>query len=166
MAQRWVDRIKNAGQRNQRLLLCKILLAFARTRRLAATNEIEIRSKKTRRLAQEAQSLRLTANIGRADTRCRLELARLGSLQEVFYARALEGNVECAALVTKIIERRCIMLGLSMPCGIANRRRSAPTEADIDRIEQALNEPRGLEQSTFASPNRTLITSGLRSEKL
>src|SRR5215471_11534351 len=41
-----------------------------------------------------------------------LELARLDELQETFYARALEGDVACGALITKIIERRCTMLGL------------------------------------------------------
>ena len=40
-----------------------------------------------------------------------LELARLDELQETFYARALEGDVQCGALIRKIIERRC-----TMPC--------------------------------------------------
>lgn len=44
-----------------------------------------------------------------------LELARTDELQEVFYQRALEGDVSCGALVTKIIERRCVMLGLHTP---------------------------------------------------
>jgi hypothetical protein len=44
-----------------------------------------------------------------------LELARLDELQEVFYLRALEGDVSCGAIVTKIIERRCTMLGLHTP---------------------------------------------------
>src|SRR5215831_13761352 len=44
-----------------------------------------------------------------------LELARLDELQETFYARALEGDVACGALITKIIERRCTMLGLYTP---------------------------------------------------
>src|SRR5262249_3233753 len=44
-----------------------------------------------------------------------LELARLDALQETFYARALEGDVACGALITKIIERRCVMLGLYTP---------------------------------------------------
>jgi hypothetical protein len=44
-----------------------------------------------------------------------LELARLDEMQEVFYARALEGDVQCGALITKIIERRCTMLGLYTP---------------------------------------------------
>src|SRR5215813_13518182 len=44
-----------------------------------------------------------------------LELARLDELQETFYARALEGDVQCGALITKIIERRCTMLGLHTP---------------------------------------------------
>ena len=44
-----------------------------------------------------------------------LELARLDELQKTFYARALEGDVACGALITKIIERRCTMLGLYTP---------------------------------------------------
>src|SRR5262249_27541559 len=42
-----------------------------------------------------------------------LELARLDDCK--FYARALEGDVACGALITKIIERRCVMLGLYTP---------------------------------------------------
>ena len=41
-----------------------------------------------------------------------LELARLDGLQETFYARALKGDVACGALITKIIECRCVILGL------------------------------------------------------
>jgi hypothetical protein len=44
-----------------------------------------------------------------------LELARLDELQEVFYQRALEDDISCGALVSKIIERRCVMLGLHTP---------------------------------------------------
>jgi hypothetical protein len=44
-----------------------------------------------------------------------LEVARLDELQETFYQRALGGDLACAALCTKIIERRCVMLGLSTP---------------------------------------------------
>lgn len=42
-----------------------------------------------------------------------LEFARLDQLQEVFYARALEGDVASGQLVQEIIDRRCIILGLS-----------------------------------------------------
>jgi hypothetical protein len=45
----------------------------------------------------------------------KVELARLDELQETFYARALEGDVQYGALVTKIIERRSVMLGLDTP---------------------------------------------------
>jgi hypothetical protein len=44
-----------------------------------------------------------------------LELARLDELQTVFHDRALAGDVHCGALVAKIIERRCTMLGLYTP---------------------------------------------------
>jgi integrase len=49
-AQRWLDRIVNRGQRGQCLALIKTLLAFARTRGLAATNRIEIRTDPSRRV--------------------------------------------------------------------------------------------------------------------
>jgi hypothetical protein len=38
----------------------------------------------------------------------------LDELQEQFYARAIEGDVQCGALVSKLIER-CVMLGLHTP---------------------------------------------------
>lgn len=44
-----------------------------------------------------------------------LELARLDELQQVFYERAKEGDVSAGALVTKIIERRGLILGLHRP---------------------------------------------------
>lgn len=44
-----------------------------------------------------------------------LALSRLDDLQAVFYRRVLDGDVQCGALVTKIIERRCVMLGLHTP---------------------------------------------------
>jgi hypothetical protein len=50
----------------------------------------------------------------RKNTLC-LELERLDELQRTFYERALAGDVQCGALVTKIIERRCVMLGLATP---------------------------------------------------
>jgi integrase len=49
-ARRWLDRIKSPGQRNQCLLLLTCLLTFARTRGLAMTNVIAIRSQPTRRM--------------------------------------------------------------------------------------------------------------------
>jgi hypothetical protein len=70
-----------------------------------------------------------------------LELSRLDDLPEVFYARALEGAVQCGALVTKILERRCVMLGLHTPqtavLQIVDEAR--PKETSNDRIERALN---------------------------
>src|SRR5262249_8158979 len=44
-----------------------------------------------------------------------LELERLDKLQQSFEQQAHAGDVQSAMLVTKIIERRCIMLGLSAP---------------------------------------------------
>lgn len=44
-----------------------------------------------------------------------LELARLDELQMVFHTRALQGDVPSGALVARLIERRCVILGLSTP---------------------------------------------------
>ena len=44
-----------------------------------------------------------------------LEIERLDELQEVFNDQAKAGDVQSALLVTKIIERRSILLGLSAP---------------------------------------------------
>jgi hypothetical protein len=68
-----------------------------------------------------------------------LELARLDDLQETFYAR--EGDVQCGALVTKIIERRCTMLGLHAPqqAVVQIVEAQAPRQTSMDRIEAALN---------------------------
>lgn len=66
-----------------------------------------------------------------------LELARLDELQEVFHARALQGNVQCGALVTKIIERRGTMLGLHTPQNAVLQivDSATPRETSTDKIE-------------------------------
>src|SRR6516165_2548901 len=71
-----------------------------------------------------------------------LELARLDELQETFYARALEGDVQCGALITKIIERRCTMLGLYTPqtATLQVIEAETPRETSTDKIS-ALIEP-------------------------
>jgi hypothetical protein len=70
-----------------------------------------------------------------------LELARLDELQEVFYQRALEGDVQCGALVTKILERRCVMLGLHAPQTAVLKivDEATPKETSIDKIERVLD---------------------------
>ncbi|HEY2529415.1 MAG TPA: hypothetical protein VGJ20_15945 [Xanthobacteraceae bacterium] len=75
----------------------------------------------------------------RKTTLC-LELARLDQMQEVFHARALQGDVQCGALVTKIIERRCAMLGLHTPqTAVLQIVDSAtPRESSTDKIEAVL----------------------------
>jgi hypothetical protein len=71
-----------------------------------------------------------------------LELARLDELQEVFYQRALEGDVQCGALVTKIIETRGVMLGLHTPQTAVLQivDQAKPAETSTDRIERVLAE--------------------------
>ena len=74
-----------------------------------------------------------------------LELARLDELQETFYARALEGDVACGALITKIIERRCVMLGLYTPqtATLQIIEAEAPTETSTERLRAAIDRIRG-----------------------
>jgi len=74
-----------------------------------------------------------------------LELARLDELQETFYARALEGDVQCGALITKIIERRCTMLGLYTPqtATLQVIEAEAPRETSTERLRAAIERIRG-----------------------
>jgi len=74
-----------------------------------------------------------------------LELARLDELQQTFYARALEGDVACGALITKIIERRCTMLGLYTPqtATLQIIEAEAPTETSTERLRAAIERIRG-----------------------
>jgi hypothetical protein len=74
-----------------------------------------------------------------------LELARLDELQETFYARALEGDVACGALITKIIERRCTMLGLYTPqtATLQIIEAEAPRETSTERLRAAIERIRG-----------------------
>ena len=74
-----------------------------------------------------------------------LELARLDELQETFYARALEGDVACGALITKIIERRCVMLGLYTPqtATLQIIEAEAPRETSADKISAPIERIRG-----------------------
>src|SRR5215471_11476736 len=74
-----------------------------------------------------------------------LELARLDELQETFYARALEGDVACGALITKIIERRCTILGLYTPqtATLQIIEAEAPRETSTERLRAAIDRIRG-----------------------
>jgi hypothetical protein len=74
-----------------------------------------------------------------------LELARLDELQETFYARALEGDVACGALITKIIERRCVILGLYTPqtATLQIIEAEAPRETSTEHIRAAIDRTRG-----------------------
>src|SRR5262244_4364072 len=74
-----------------------------------------------------------------------LELARLDELQETFYARALEGDVQCGALITKIIERRCTMLGLYTPqtATLQVIEAETPRETSTDKISALIERIRG-----------------------
>jgi hypothetical protein len=44
-----------------------------------------------------------------------LELARLDELQQVFYEKALGGDIASGALCETVVARRCVMLGLHAP---------------------------------------------------
>ena len=62
------------------------------------------------------------------------------ALQETFYTPALEGDVSCGALVTKIIWRGCVMLGLHTPQTAVLQivDEAKPRETSTDRIERVL----------------------------
>jgi transposase len=86
-----------------------------------------------------------------------LELERLDEVQEVFYQRALGGDVQCGLLILKLIERRGVMLGLHAPQRAVLQivDEAAPKETSTDRIERALNllrEQRLLEQKKSDEP--------------
>jgi len=74
-----------------------------------------------------------------------LELERLDQLQQVFGARSPEGDVQCGALVAKIIERRCTMLGLYTPPTATLRviEADAPRETSTDKISALIGRIRG-----------------------
>jgi hypothetical protein len=79
-----------------------------------------------------------------------LELERLDQLTEVFYRRAVnDGDLQSGLLVTKIIERRCVMLGLSTPQQAVLQivDSATPKETTTDKIERVLRE--------FAAQNRS-----------
>jgi len=80
-----------------------------------------------------------------------LELSRLDALQEIFYLRGLEGDVASAALVAKLIERRCCILGLTVP--------PAATFTVIDQV--AASEPSSTDRiaAALASLRERSITS-------
>ena len=50
-----------------------------------------------------------------------LELERLDNLQQAYEQQARAGDIQAAMLVAKLIERRCIMLGLSAPPRVGAR---------------------------------------------
>ncbi len=84
-----------------------------------------------------------------------LELTRLNELQQVFYQRALEGDVQSGALVTKIIERRRIMLGLSVPQAhelkVIDATPNKPTSTD--KIEAVLRDLKAAPQQRTTDEN-------------
>jgi transposase len=86
-----------------------------------------------------------------------LELARLDELQEVFYTRALEGDVQCGALVTKIIERRCTMLGLYTPqtATLQVIQAETPRETSTDKISALIERIRGKSRDDPDDPPST-----------
>ncbi|GLR85833.1 hypothetical protein [Bradyrhizobium iriomotense] len=75
-----------------------------------------------------------------------LELERLDELQRVFESQARGGDVQSALLVTKIIERRSVLLGLSMqprsdPQVIEGQ--VQPAENSTERVRAAIDRIRG-----------------------
>src|SRR5262249_36703337 len=76
-----------------------------------------------------------------------LELERLDKLQRTFERQAEAGDIQSAHLVTKIIERRCIMLGLSAPPRVDPQileQQAAPKQNSTERIRAAIMRIRAL----------------------
>jgi hypothetical protein len=84
-----------------------------------------------------------------------LEIAWLDELQEVFYARALDGDVQCGALVAKLISTRCSMLGIHTPQTAVLKivEDAAPKETTTDRIERVSAELREQDRKNGYAPN-------------
>jgi hypothetical protein len=71
-----------------------------------------------------------------------LELERLDGLQEVFEQQAKAGDVQSALLVTKLIERRSVMLGLAAPPRTDNHiieHARPPAMTSTERIRAAID---------------------------
>ena len=76
-----------------------------------------------------------------------LELERLDNLQQAFEQQAKAGDVQSAMLITKIIERRCVMLGLSAPPRVdlhIIEEQAAPKQTSTERILEVINRIRAL----------------------
>jgi hypothetical protein len=70
-----------------------------------------------------------------------LKLAWLNELQQVLYRCPIDdGNVQSGLLVTKIIERRGVMLGSSAPQAMTLRIIEGAASTTIDRTRRALEE--------------------------
>ena len=70
-----------------------------------------------------------------------LELARLDDMQRVFEPAMKAGDIQAAALVTKFIERRCILLGLAAPPRVDPHileLQVVPAETSTERIRAAI----------------------------
>src|SRR5262249_8203758 len=74
-----------------------------------------------------------------------LDMARRDALQESSYARALEGVVKCGALLPKILERRCTMLGPYTPqtATLQVIEAETPRETSTDKISALIERIRG-----------------------
>ena len=62
-------------------------------------------------------------------------------MQEAFYEQAMGGDVQCGALVAKIIERRCTILGLYTPPAAVLQvvEAHAPRQASTERIHALID---------------------------
>jgi len=75
-----------------------------------------------------------------------LELARLDELTHVFEKQAKAGDPQSGLLVTKIIERRCLLLGIAAPPRAAPQvdLEIKPAITSTERIKAAIDRIRGL----------------------
>jgi len=86
-----------------------------------------------------------------------LELERLDNLQQAYEQQARAGDIQAAMLVAKLIERRCIMLGLSAPPRVDPQiieQQTAPTQTSTERIRAAIDRIRSLPKPEAEQDNQ------------
>jgi hypothetical protein len=91
-------------------------------------------------MSSTAMSL-MSSAIARDGNHLAIELARLDALQETFYRKAQAGDVKAGHLVSGLIKRRCVILGLHAPQTAVLQiiAEQQPKQTSTDKIEVASN---------------------------
>ena len=70
-----------------------------------------------------------------------LELERLDELTAAFHEKAKAGDVQCAAIVLRVSERRAALLGIDSPLridAVQARAEAEPTQSSFNKIHEAI----------------------------